>query len=167
MAAKAKPSSGDVTIRALKGPDRRPIEAMLRSTGFFSEEEVVIALELCDEATSKPDQQDYFFGVAELGGEAVGYVCYGQRPLSEGTYDLYWICTHARKQGLGIGKKLMKWAETEMENVGCRLVIVETSGRSQYEPTRGFYLAIGYIEEARIKDFYKPGDDLVIYTKRL
>ena len=36
-----------------------------------------------------------------------------------------------------------------------------------YARTHAFYLKHGYQEEARIKDYYSAGDDLVIFTKQL
>ena len=41
------------------------------------------------------------------------------------------------------------------------------SSRADYEPTRAFYLRVGYVEEARLRDFYARGDDKVFYVKRL
>ena len=154
-----------IAVRSLRADDRGPIENILRGTGFFHNEEVAVALELVDDALQKADQQDYFFGLADIGNALAGFVCYGQRPLTEATYDLYWVCVDASLHNRGIGKVLMEWAEERIQKRGCRAVIVETSGRPIYEPTREFYKRIGYLQEARIKDFYENGDDLVIYTK--
>ncbi|NLI75590.1 MAG: GNAT family N-acetyltransferase [Candidatus Riflebacteria bacterium] len=163
-AAVAAPA-GQMTVRALRPVDRDPIEKILRGTGFFHEDEVLVALELVDEALHKPHQQDYFFGVGEVDGRVAGYVCYGRRDMTVHTWDLFWVAVDATLQKRGTGRVLMNWAEERMREQGCRVVIVETAGRPQYEPTRAFYLRIGYQEEARIKDFYADGDDLVIYTK--
>jgi hypothetical protein len=46
-------------------------------------------------------------------------------------------------------------------------VIVETSSRDAYLPTRRFYDRRGYEEAARVAEFYGPGDDRVIYVKHL
>ncbi len=155
-------------IRDLKPSDRAPIEKMLTDSGFFTLDEVKVALELFDTAIKNPAQTDYIFGVSESGdGKVLGYVCYGSSPMAEGTFDIYWICVDPQSKNLGIGKKLMAWAEKRIKDSKGRLIIVETSGRGQYDATRGFYLKQHYIEEARIKDFYRPGDDRVIYTKHL
>ena len=50
---------------------------------------------------------------------------------------------------------------------GRWLVVVETSSRADYAPTRGFYEARGYSRTATIPAYYAPGDDLVVYTKDL
>lgn len=159
------PTTGALTIRALRPADREPIKSILESTDFFYKAEIDVALELVDVALTKPEQTDYFFGVAEAHGKVVGYVCYGAVAMAVGTYDLYWICVDQTQQRSGAGRKLMTWAEDRIAEAGGRLVIVETSGRPLYHPTRSFYLRIGYKEEARIRDFYAPGDDRVIYTK--
>ncbi len=153
-------------IRNLRAADRPAIESMVRATGFFSEEEVVVALELVDVALTQPGQTDYLFAVAELDGQAVGYACHGLRPLTEGTWDLYWIVVDPRIQRAGAGKALLEWSENDVRARGARMLVCETSGKPLYDPTRKFYLGRGYTEDARIRDFYKPGDDLVMYIKR-
>jgi hypothetical protein len=45
-------------------------------------------------------------------------------------------------------------------------LVVETSSRPDYSGTRHFYEARGYRQAATVADFYAPGDDRVIYTKR-
>jgi ribosomal protein S18 acetylase RimI-like enzyme len=50
---------------------------------------------------------------------------------------------------------------------GERLLLVETSGLASFERTRAFYRKCGYNEEARIRDFYKAGDDKIVYRKGL
>jgi ribosomal protein S18 acetylase RimI-like enzyme len=68
--------------------------------------------------------------------------------------------------GAGIGTALV--LEMERRLVGAaRLVVVETAGRPDYAPTRAFYEARGYRRAAVIRDFYAPGDDQIVYTKRL
>jgi ribosomal protein S18 acetylase RimI-like enzyme len=50
---------------------------------------------------------------------------------------------------------------------GARVLLVETSGLPSFERTRAFYRKCGYDEEARIRDFYKAGDDKIVYRKML
>jgi ribosomal protein S18 acetylase RimI-like enzyme len=45
--------------------------------------------------------------------------------------------------------------------------MIETSSQPKYLPTRKFYEKLGYREMARIPDFYRPGDDRVIFGKYL
>lgn len=124
------------------------------------------ALELIDLAKTG-DHPDYQVLVADKEGELAGYVCYGPTPMTEGTYDLYWIASDPRFRGQGVGAALVAAMEGELRRRGGRQVRVETSATEDYGPARGFYRAMKYVEEARFRDFYKPGDDLIILRKPL
>jgi ribosomal protein S18 acetylase RimI-like enzyme len=154
--------------RALRPADRAPLAALLRALPEqFTPEEVAIALELIDAGLRTPPSEDYRFLVAEGAGEVLGYACYGPVPLTEGVFDLYWIAVSPRAQGQGIGKRLMGEVEATLAGEGQRMVLVETAGKKAYTATRAFYERIGYREVARIPDFYRVGDDKVIYGKTL
>ncbi len=49
----------------------------------------------------------------------------------------------------------------------ARLVRVETSKLEGYGAARAFYDALGYPIVSVLEDFYRPGDDLIIYLKKL
>ena len=105
--------------------------------------------------------------VADRDGAIVGYVCYGPTPMTEGTYDLYWIASDPQVRGQGVGASLVSGMEGDLRRQKARIIRVETSATEAYGPTRGFYASMKYTEEARIRDFYKAGDDLIILTKRV
>jgi ribosomal protein S18 acetylase RimI-like enzyme len=138
---------------------------------LFESHDLDVIQELWMEFTEKGDAHSwYHFIVARepnQGREILGFACYGQRPLTEGTYDLYWIAVDGNQRGRGIGKILLNTVEERLRARGARLLIAETEGKPAFDPTRRFYLSAGYTLEARIRDFYKPGEDLVMFTKRL
>ena len=140
---------------------------ILRATPEFLPHEVVIAEELIDSFLQNGKKSGYTIEVAEDEGKVVGYICWGDTPLTEGTWDIFWVAVDNRQQGKGIGAQLMEQAEKAIYAAGGRLSVVETSGKPEYNKTRQFYAKIGYVEEARIKDFYNVGDDKVILIKRL
>lgn len=105
--------------------------------------------------------------MALLDGRVAGYVCFGPTPMTEGTYDLYWIATDPSARGKGVGSALVGAMEKELSGHGARMIRVETSATDAYGSTRLFYQRARYVEEARLRDFYKAGDDLVILAKRL
>jgi GNAT superfamily N-acetyltransferase len=153
-------------LRRLQARDRLPIEEMVAKDGLFLPEERSVALELIDAALAEPGG-DYRVLVAEFEGQLAGYACYGPTPMTEGTWDLYWIVTHPEMRGLGIGRTLAETMERELKNLGARLVRVETSRTEAYGAAHSFYLRLGYPVVADLPDFYKPGDDLLILMKRL
>ena len=160
----APPHSG---IRPLEAGDRERLRDLLIATERFTVEEVGIALELIDAVLQDPDQKDYIIAVFEEAGAAAGYYCLGPTPGTEGTYDLYWIAVHPDRQGKGVGTQLDGAAERLVRSRGGRLIIAETSSQARYEPTREFYRRRGYAELSRIRDYYRRGDDLVVYGKYL
>ena len=153
-------------IRPLEGKDREPLASLIRRIETFSQEEVGVAIELVDLAL-QPNNPDYKILVADRDGTLVGYVCYGPTPMTEGTYDLYWIASDPQVRGQGIGASLVAGMEADLRRQAARIIRVETSATEAYGPTRGFYASMKYTEEARIRDFYKVGDDLIILSKRV
>jgi ribosomal protein S18 acetylase RimI-like enzyme len=130
---------------------------------------VECALELIDGALASPGG-DYRVLVAELGdglAGPIGYICFGPTPMTDGTFDLYWIATHPERRGLGVATALVDAMERDLRGRGARLVRVETSHQDDYGAAHRFYLRHGYPEVSRLVDFYKPGDDLIIMMKRL
>jgi GNAT superfamily N-acetyltransferase len=114
-----------------------------------------------------PSPDYHFLGAFDADGELVGYACYGPTPSTDRTYDLYWIAVDPSAQGSGTGTRLLAEVERRVAALHARLLIVETSSRPEYAATRAFYQARRYDEAARVGSFYAPGDDRVIYTKRV
>ncbi len=155
-----------MNIRPMTGEDRAAVLQLIHATRMFTEEEERVAAELIDAYLTEPDQKDYIIDVAAgAAGAAEGYLCYGPTPLTEGTFDLYWIAVHPGRHNQGLGTALVAHMERQIRRQGGRLVIVETSSREAYASTRRFYLGRGYHEASRIKDYYRPGDDCVTYCK--
>ncbi|MBJ6759555.1 GNAT family N-acetyltransferase [Myxococcaceae bacterium JPH2] len=153
-------------IRPIAGKDREPLAALIRRIETFSPLEVECAIELVDLALT-PSNRDYSILVAERDGQIIGYICYGPTPMTEGTFDLYWIASAPEVRGQGVGAALVSGMEGDLRRHRARIIRVETSATEAYGPTRGFYAAMKYGEEARFRDFYKVGDDLIILSKRL
>lgn len=114
-----------------------------------------------------PGNPDYKVLIAEREGRVLGYVCYGPTPMTQGTWDLYWIASDPAARGQGVGAALVGAMEQELRRQGGRLIRVETSTTEAYGATRRFYAHLHFAEEARLRDFYSVGDDLIILTKRL
>ncbi|HXZ95323.1 MAG TPA: GNAT family N-acetyltransferase [Dehalococcoidia bacterium] len=128
---------------------------------------MVVAEELIDYYLEDSSSSGYHILVAEVDSNVTGYICYGPAPLTEGTWDVYWVAVARERQGQGIGGALMKSAEKDIVRAKGRLSIIETSSTPAYEKTRHFHLSQGYEIVARIPDFYAPGDDKLILQKRL
>lgn len=167
---KGSPNVSEIRIRPLESNDRSSIEDMVASSGKFSEIEIATALELVDEALTTGEESGYIFAVLETGTTETkvrGYACYGHVPLTEGAYDLYWIVVEPASQGSGFGRLLIEHVERDVRNRGGRMVLIETSSQETYGSTIRFYERRGYLLAARIRNFYKIGDDKLVFQKEL
>jgi ribosomal protein S18 acetylase RimI-like enzyme len=158
-------------IRPMTRRDRPAIMKLLAATPEFKRAEVVVAEEVIDSYLRSSRQSGYYIQVAEvkpfLVSLLVGYICYGPTPLTKGTWDIYWLAVSQKKQSRGIGGALLASVEDEIKKARGKLVVVETSSMPVYERTRRFYRRYGYEAVSRIPDFYAPGDDKLIFQKRL
>jgi GNAT superfamily N-acetyltransferase len=155
-------------IRSLQPRDKTPVLDIIRATGMFTPAEVTVAEDLIDIYLGRPEQKDYDVVVMEgETGNIAGYMTWGPTPLTEGAYDIYWMAVAPSEQGKGLGTGLVRWVEGEVRGRGGRLIVIETSSQPKYEPTRQFYINLDYREVARVPEFYRPGDDRIIYAKYL
>jgi ribosomal protein S18 acetylase RimI-like enzyme len=176
-------------VRPLLKSDRTRVAEILRSTENFRDEEVEVALELFDDSFVDSDYTFVGVGTRDIGTrdsalpaeqllapspesrvprpELLGFACYGPAMGADATFDLYWIAVHKTAQGSGCGSVLLREVERRLEALHARMLVIETSSRSDYTATRGFYLDRGYVEAARVREFYAPSDDRIILTKRL
>ncbi len=153
-------------VRPMTDGDRERVLDIIRSTGMFTADEFRVAAELIDITLDQPGQRDYAVVVVEdEDGRVAGYLTYGPTPLTDGTYDLYWMAVSPEAQGRGFGRELVVWLEKTVSEAGGRLILIETSSQPKYEKTRKFYLGLGYTEASRIPDFYKAGDSRITYVK--
>lgn len=155
-----------MNMRRLKNEDRPHLRELLESTGVFSKDEIECALEVVDEVVAKTDDYEGFVAVDEY-DVPVSYVVYGPTPMTDSTWDLYWIATHTRVKGKGAGSAIMSRMEQDIRERGGRMVRIETSGKDAYGPTRGFYEKTQYRPVGHFPNFYRVGDDLVILGKDL
>jgi ribosomal protein S18 acetylase RimI-like enzyme len=164
------PASG-LRIGTMSPADRTRVGEILRGTEQFREKEIAVALELFDAAFGigeLPRDPDYrFVGAYDPDGDLVGYACFGPTSGADRAYDLYWIAVARDVHGRGVGSALLAEVESRLLDAGARLVLIETSSRTDFAATREFYSARGYTEQARIRDFYAPEDDRVMLTKTL
>jgi len=180
--------SPSIVTAPLSADHRSRVAEILRSTDNFRDEEVDVALELFDASFAGEDYE--FIGAfgreSGIGNresmlpevvpipdsrfpipEVLGFACFGPTPGTDRTFDLYWIAVDRAAQGTGCGTVLLSEVERRLEALHARMLVVETSSRSDYTATRSFYLRRGYVEAARVREFYAPSDDRIILTKRL
>jgi len=147
--------------------DMERVREIVVSSGFFSEAEIEVAVELVQERLNKGVESGYYFLFAEQDQKVVGYSCFGPIPCTAESYDIYWIAVQQELRRSGLGVEILKNVEERIREMGGKRIYVETSSRQQYKPTRSFYTRCGYRREATLENFYSTGDHKVIYLRVL
>jgi ribosomal protein S18 acetylase RimI-like enzyme len=154
-----------ITIRAAESDDRATLLALVVVQDNFTAEEKTVAEEVIDDGLTGRD--DYRTLVAvDNNGELAGFITFGPIPMTESSFDLYWIATLPALGRKGLGTQLLTAMEQELRRTGATIYI-DTSSTPGYTRARAFYEKNGYRVAARLPDFYHPGDDRLIYRKAL
>jgi ribosomal protein S18 acetylase RimI-like enzyme len=154
-------------IRLTVMGDTDSLMTLTERTGVFKPHELDALLEVLDDYHETNHEDGHCAMTAEIEGRIVGFVYYGPVPMTDHTWDLWWIAVDPATQGQGIGAKLMSAAEDDMRSKGGRLLTLDTSATAVYQPTRSFYERIGYTLMATLPDYYTDGDGKCIFWKRL
>ena len=115
---------------------------------------------------NNPNTADIWFTVL-MDGRPISIAYCAPEKFTEGTYNLYAIGVHQGFQGKGIGKAMMQYLEQLLKQKEQRLLLVETSGAPELALTREFYHKCQYTQEAVIREFWKEGEDKVVFWKKL
>ena len=147
--------------------DVEKIRDLVASTHTFRPIEVDIACELVQTHIDGNFSDYSFIFARNEKNNIMGYTCYGEIPLTEKRFDLYWIVVSPVHQGKKIGLTLLQATEKAILDIthSATQMYAETSGTSDYFTAQQFYLKQGFSEIARLTDFYRKGDDKIIYRK--
>jgi len=153
-------------IRSTTPDDMAALIALAEATGLFQPHETEELTQMLSEYFGGETASQDFWLTDDDGGP-VGVVYVAPERMTEGTWNLYLIAIHPDRQRQGRGAALLAQVEQMLTERGERVLLVETSGLESCEYVRAFYRKSGYDEEARIREFYKAGDDKVIFRKSL
>lgn len=142
--------------------DYETIGVIAEKAGLFP----ASALEHMINGYKEKSNRDIWF-VTEVAGRVVSFGFCEPERATEGTWNLLAIGVDPDYQGQGIGSGMMRYIEARLTQEKQRILLVETMGTPEFERTRSFYRKCGYAEEARIREFYEPGGDKIVFWKHL
>jgi ribosomal protein S18 acetylase RimI-like enzyme len=155
-------------LQALIPDDREKISRLLRQGNVFNREEIQVALELIDEALNGAGKKDYqVFCAFENDRNLAGFICFGPIPMTERSYDLYWLRVDEASSRKGVGGALLEFMEEFVAVEGARRIYIETSSTAPYQAARALYEKHGYQFVCCLKDFYREGDHKMIFMKEV
>ncbi len=152
-------------MRPFATQDGSAVVDLVVAAGMFTPDEAAFLAE----GALEPDDEGSTCLVedAEDGRGLASVVFYRPEEAADRAFDLTMIAVRPDLQGAGRGAALVRHAEQDLRGRGQRLLLIRTSGSPQYDRTRAFYRALGYVEHAPVADYWSDGDDLVLFTTRL
>lgn len=167
-AQRAKPSM--FTIRPANPQDSDAIKALAVESGLFSEDDVGFFDEIL-EGTFEGSMPGHSWRVAQgEDGSCHAAAYFAPEPFADRMWNLYFLAVAPARHGQGLGRALVEHIEADLCRRGedqARTLVVETSSTDVFATTRSFYVRRGFVEEARIRQFYGPDDDKVVFWKSL
>lgn len=103
----------------------------------------------------------------EVEGAAIGFCYATPEALTDGAWNMLTLAVLPALQGKGYGSALVRHLEAVLNGRDQRILIADTSGAEAFAATRAFYHKNGYVEEARIRDFWAKGDAKIVFWKSL
>jgi ribosomal protein S18 acetylase RimI-like enzyme len=166
--ALVKTRATDFTVRGkIRKDDPKAVKRVLKAAGVFSAEEIAVGSSMASEALEKGAKisgLDYIF-IENADGFVAGYACIGATPITQQSWDFFWLAVDPAFQGKGLAQQLCTASCMHVAKNGGRWLFAETSSLPGYAPARKFYESFGFEQLALIPDFYKPGDAKLIFRK--
>jgi len=88
------------------------------------------------EAIARPGDDNYRFISCWEDQQLAGFACYGRESLTQGTWDLFWICVSGAARRKGAGRALLAEVQHRAAHERVRLMVIYTSSTDKYAPAR-------------------------------
>lgn len=150
-------------IRKVVKEDVQGFKEVLDSSELFPSEYLD---DMIFDYLSNPESEEIWF-TSLSNNNIIGLGYCTPKKFTDGTYNLLAIAVRKELQGKGIGRQMIGFIEQLLKEKSKRILIIETSSDPQYQLTREFYKNLNYRQEATIQDFWKEGENKVIFWKKL
>ena len=180
---RARDFSRRVLVRPATPEDRAAISDVLMTSGVFGRvdaecvDEMFIGTWAALRANADADTYHWLVAQAQdavqdvdsvaTNSSIIGFACYGTESLTQGTWDLFWVCVRPEARGMGAGRALLQDSVAGAKTKDARIMVIYTSSTPAYVAARAVYEACGFSRAAVVSNYYDDGDDLHIYSRRL
>ncbi|WP_273960981.1 GNAT family N-acetyltransferase [Enterobacter kobei] len=151
-------------IRPVETSDVEPLLNMLQVSGQFDEEGLLHVRETLKNYLSG-NAEELWFSAEQEGLAGIAYCA--PEVMTNNVWNLLMLWISPSHQRQGVGKALINKIEGELRHKHARLLLVETSSQIEFSAAREFYIKQGFINEARISNYYTTNEDKLIFTKNM
>ncbi len=154
-----------LTIRAAQAGDIPVLMDIAEACGLFAAEELAGFADMTQgHFADLPPDHHWLLAETTI---PIGAAYVTPEALADDVWNLWFIGFRPEAQAKGHGSTLLAEVERLAKASPARLLLIETASGDDFDNTRGFYVARGYVQEATIRDYYAPGIDKVIFRKPL
>jgi ribosomal protein S18 acetylase RimI-like enzyme len=164
------PARVGIAVRPARADDVDLIRSLAVGNGMFEPEEMGGFDTLLHGYLDGSLDEHRWLVAADSSGGVAGAAYYAPEPFADRVWNLYFLAVDPQQHRGGIGAALVAHVEESLRGAGnevARVLIVETSSTGQFEGARRFYRREGFEPEARIREFYGPDDDKIVFWKSL
>ncbi|HEY0815830.1 MAG TPA: GNAT family N-acetyltransferase [Pseudonocardia sp.] len=154
-------------IRPATPDDTQAIVDLTVDAELFTTEEAVIVTQMLADHFGPKAGDGQVCVVDDVENRLVALAYYEPHVATDRTWELVMIGVHREQHRRGRGAALLHHVEDDLRSREQRLLLVETSALPAFDRARAFYRARGYDEEARVRDYFQDGDDMVLFRKKL
>lgn len=165
---KARSLNSPARLRVAQPGDAAAVRAIALDNGLFTPRDIGTFDDALSDYFEHTPEGHQWIVVEQTDGDVVGAAYYASEPFGDRVWNLYFIGVRPDHHRAGIGGQLATHVEDTLNARGAqaaRVLIVETSSLDGYD--RAFYRSHGYVDVARIREFYGPGDDKIVFWKLL
>ena len=154
----------EIDIRPATPDDISVLMGILEGSGLFGPDDL-------------PGMEDHIRGdfegtggiwlIAGHRGRAVGAAMHAADGLGTEVRNLLFLGVLEEARGRGVATALISRVEQASVEAGVRLVLIETSSDAAQAPARSLYAGLGYRIDGRIRGYYAPGEDKIVFRKTL
>lgn len=171
ITTKEEPRSGEIQevliTAGITPEDVEPLLDMAAACGLFSPDQMMSAEDMAWDSAYGNGNEMHTFLKATIsmtnGNSLGGFICYGPVAYWDDNHELYGIAVDPRFQRLGIGSALVSEMLRRVSADGGKRIFLETGDSRNFENTRRFYEANGFVMEHRFHKQFIPTVGDVVY----
>ena len=154
-------------IRSVTHRDTAAVVALTVAAELFAPEESSVVETMLKEYFAGREAEGHTCVVDDADGDLLAVAYCEPVTATDRTWELTMIGVRQDLHRQGRGAELLRHVEDDLRARDQRLLVIETSALPAFARARAFYLARGYDEEARVRDYFEAGDDMVVFRKAL
>jgi GNAT superfamily N-acetyltransferase len=154
-------------LRPTTPADTDALVALTEATGLFRPIEVQALREVLDDYHATNRDHGHHCISCDEADRVAGFAYYAPAAMTERAWHLWWIVVRKDVQAHGRGSLMLRYLEDDIRRRQGRVLFIETGSLPHYELTRRFYLKHDYEQHAILKDYYAPGESMVVFRKEL